>query len=111
MHEIENPKENRCDKVVEDLIEAPHDFIEGYTYPLILEGKHLEDEIHLHEDKVLISYVPFKFSKLNDESFDELEREAFVETPSDCEYFLDLLIHSCEVEHGNQEDEDAKFLF
>ena len=40
-----------------------------------------------------------------------MERETFVEKPSKDETFLDFLIQSCEVEHGNQEDEDTKFLF
>ena len=64
MHDMEKPKEKRCDKVVEDLYEAPHEFIEGYTYPLFLEEAHLEDEIHLHEDTGLISYFPLNFLNL-----------------------------------------------
>jgi hypothetical protein len=110
VHEILDPKEKRCHEVIEDLIEAPHDSIEGYVYPPLSEEAHFDDEVHLHEDKGLVSYIPFQNFEFN-ESFDDLEREDFVEKPFEGEDVLGVLIPLCKEEHGSQEDEDLSTLF
>jgi hypothetical protein len=94
---ILDPKEERCDEVIEDLVATPHESIEDYACPLFPKEAHHHAEVHLHEDKGMVSHIPFQISEFSDESFDDLERGGgVVEKP---------------LEHGIQEDEDISSLF
>ena len=68
--------------------------------------KRIKHLIQLLLKKDLVCHIPFQVSEFNDESFDDLKGENFVEKPLECEEFLGSPSPSCEEDHGSQDYEN-----
>jgi len=70
------------------------------------EEAHHDDDVHLHEEKGLISYLSLQISKFNDETLKDLKRIDVVEKPLESEEFMGIIIPSCDEWNENYEYED-----
>lgn len=108
IYEISDTKEEKCD---EDLVIAPHVSAEDYACHLCPKEAHCDDEVHLHEDKGLVSYLPFQISESNDETLDDLKRIDMVKKPLENEKFEGTSASPCDKQYGSQWDDDVGALF
>jgi hypothetical protein len=64
----------------EEETQQPHESIEEDDFDEDLDGESIQASISPpHEDKCLVSYTPFQNFEFCDASFDDLEKEKFVE--------------------------------
>jgi hypothetical protein len=63
VHKISDPKEETCDEIIEDFIEASHDYVEDYACPLVPKEACHGEEVHLHENKGLVSFFSSQISE------------------------------------------------
>ena len=73
--------------------------------------KRIKHLIQLLLKKDLVCHIPFQVFEFNDESFDDLKGEKFVEKPWEGEEFLGSPSPSCEDYHGIQGYENIDSFF